>query len=464
MVQGVLAALRRLDDDRLGCAALCTLSGGLAVGSPRLVVGDSVNLLGANRLGSALACGVVVRQLLAEGVLGLGQQDAVLRALRAGDGRDDGGQVQLEVLGVLGLLCVLLQPHALCLGVRLDAVDVLLGAAGQVQVVDGLLVDREDRTGGAELRGHVADGGAVCQRDFLDAVAVELDELLHHAVLAQHLGDGEHDVGCGHAGRNFAGELEAHDARDEHGDRLAQHCSLSLDAAHTPAQDAQAVFHGGVGVGADAGVRVSQALVVENNAGEVLDVDLVDNAGSRRHDAEVGEVFRTPAQELVALLVALVLNLDVLVDGVLGAECFDDHGVVDDHLGRVQRVDLVRVAAEGAHGLTHGCKVDHARHAGEVLHEDAGRGELNFHARLCRGVPVRDGLDVVLGDVLAVLGAQEVLAQHLEGVGEFLHAFDGVECEVVVGLSADLERLFGTERVLAFCHGELQFSSYQIRG
>ena len=434
------------------------------MGCPGLVVGNSVDLLGANRLGSALACGVVVRQLLAEGVLGLGQQDAVLRALRAGDGRDDGGQVQLEVLGVLGLLCVLLQPHALCLGVCLDAVDVLLGAAGQVQVVDGLLVDREDRAGGAELRGHVADGGAVCQRDFLDAVAVELDELLHHAVLAQHLGDGEHDVGCGHAGRDLAGELEAHDARDEHGDRLAEHCGLSLDAADAPAQDAQAVFHGGVGVGANAGVRVGQALVVEDDAGEVLDVDLVDDAGSRRDDAEVGEVLCAPAQELVALLVALVLDLDVFVDSVLGTKRLDDHGVVDDHLGRVQRVDLVRVAAQGAHGLTHGCKIHNTRHAGEVLHEDAGRGELDLHARLCGRVPVCDCLDVVLGDVLAVLGAQEVLAQHLEGVGEFLHAFDCVERKVVVRLTADLERLLGTERVLAFCHGELQFSSYQIRG
>ena len=42
-------------------------------------------------------------------------------------------------------------------------------------------------------------------------VAVELDELADDAVLAQHLGDREHDVGRGHAGRDRAGELEADD-------------------------------------------------------------------------------------------------------------------------------------------------------------------------------------------------------------------------------------------------------------
>ena len=59
------------------------------------------------------------------------------------------------------------------------------------------LVDREDRDGGAELRAHVADRRAVGQRQRRDARAVELDELADHAVLAQHLGDREHQVGGG---------------------------------------------------------------------------------------------------------------------------------------------------------------------------------------------------------------------------------------------------------------------------
>src|SRR5262249_32259941 len=91
------------------------------------------------------------------------QDDAVLRALRAGDRRDDRGQVQLELLGEVRL-GLRVQPEALLLGVGLDQRDLLVAAAGQAQVVQGLVVDREDRGGGAELRRHVADGGAVGER------------------------------------------------------------------------------------------------------------------------------------------------------------------------------------------------------------------------------------------------------------------------------------------------------------
>ncbi len=52
--------------------------------------------------------------------------------------------------------------------------------------------------------------------------------------------------------------------------------------------------HGGVGIGTDTGIRVCKALVVKDNAGKVLDVDLVDNTGSRRNNAEVGEVAVLP--------------------------------------------------------------------------------------------------------------------------------------------------------------------------
>ena len=51
---------------------------------------------------------------------------------------------------------------------------------------------------------HVGDGGAVRERQALEAVAEELDELVDHALLAQHLGHGEHEVGGGGAGRQAA--------------------------------------------------------------------------------------------------------------------------------------------------------------------------------------------------------------------------------------------------------------------
>lgn len=286
------------------------------------------------------------------------------------DRGDDRRQVQLQLLGELRL-GGRVQPQALLLGVRLDERELLLAAAGELEVVDGLAVDGEDRGGGAELRRHVADGRAVGQRDGGDALAVELDELADHTVLAQHLGDGEHEVGGGGAGRQRAGELEADDARDQHGDRLAQHRGLGLDAADAPAEHTEAVDHGGVGVGADQGVRVRLAASDHDGTRQVLDVDLVDDAGAGRDDLELVERGLAPAQELVALLVAAVLQLHVLRERVGRAEDVGDHRVVDDQLGRGQRVDLRRVAAELLDGLTHGGEVHHTRHTGEVLHDHA---------------------------------------------------------------------------------------------
>ena len=463
MVERVLAALRGSDGNRGARATFSAVSGGLAVALAGLVVVCSQLGGRCGSLDSALdlAVGVVV-QVLAELLLGGSQLDAVLRALRASDGRNDGGQVQLEVLGVLSLRSVLVQPHALSLGVSLDALQGLLVTAGQGQVLDGLIVDREDCGGGTELRRHVTDGCTVSQRQLGNASAVELYELADDAVLAQHIGDGEHNVGCGNARLNVASQLEANDARNEHGDRLAKHCGLSLNTTDTPAQDAQAVLHGRVGVSTNTGVRVCQAVVLEDNASQVLDVDLVDNTGSRRNNAEVGECASTPTEELVALIIALVLNLDVLSQSVFATEGLDDDRVVDDHLCRVQRVNLIRVAAESLNSLTHGSQVNNTGDAGEVLHNNASRGELNLDRRISRRNPVGDSLDVLLSDVGAIFVAQQVLTENLQRVRQLLHTRHGVKSEVVIRLVSDLKLAQGVERVLAFSHSQLHFYSGEL--
>ena len=90
----------------------------------------------------------------------------------------------------------------------------------------------------------------------LQAVAEEFDEFVDHALLAQYLGDGEHQIGGRGAGRQRAGELEADHLRNQHGDRLAQHGGFGFDAADAPAQHAQTIDHGGVRIRADQGVRI----------------------------------------------------------------------------------------------------------------------------------------------------------------------------------------------------------------
>ncbi len=95
-----------------------------------------------------------------------------------------------------------------------------------------------------------------------DAFAVELDEFADHAVSAQPLRDGEHEVGGGDAGRQRADELDAHDRRQQHRDRLAEHRSLGLDAAHPPTEHAETIDHRGVRIGSDQGVRIRESVCV----------------------------------------------------------------------------------------------------------------------------------------------------------------------------------------------------------
>ena len=173
-----------------------------------------------------------------------------------------------------------------------------------------------------------------------------------------------------------------------------------------------------------------------------------------RDDLEVVEGTLAPAQELVALLVALVLDLDVALERLRRAEDVGDHGVVDDHLGGRERVDPGGVAAEVGHGLAHGGQVDDTGDAGEVLHDHARRRELDLLAGIGIRVPAGEREDVVLGDVRAVLGAQQVLEQHLQAVrqrgdrvvGQIIPG-DRAQPVDLVGLTVHFQRALGTKAV-----------------
>ena len=179
-----------------------------------------------------------------------------------------------------------------------------------------------------------------------------------------------------------------------------------------------------MGVGADQGVRVGAEHTVDltrhDDACEVLDVDLVNDAHAWRNDLEVVEGRLAPAQELVALTVALVLHVHVELDRFGGAEVVDLDRVVDDQLGRSQRVDLLGLSTELDDLLAHCREVDDAGHAGEVLHDHTGGGELNFRSRFGTGIPVAEGFDMLRSDIRTVFSAQQILHQHLEAERKLL--------------------------------------------
>ncbi|CRR97126.1 hypothetical protein PAERUG_P5_London_26_VIM_2_01_09_03357 [Pseudomonas aeruginosa] len=391
---------------------------------------------------------------LVEGAGDVLQGHAVLRALRSGQAGLDFAHVQVQGVGEHRLVA-LLAPQALFLAVGLDQLDRAFRTSGQAQVAEGDLVHREEAAGGAVFRGHVGDGGAVRQGQVGQAVAVELDEFPHHALLAQHLRDGQHQVGGGDALAQLAGELEADDLGDQHRYRLAEHGGFRLDAADAPAEHAEAVDHGGVGVGADQGVGegVGPAILVlgPDRAAQVLQVDLVADAGARRYHAEVVEGVLAPAQEGVAFAVALHLDLNVLFEGRFAGELVDHHRVVDDQVHRRQRVDLLRVAAGLGHGRAHGGQVDHRGNPGEVLHQDPRRAVLDLAVGAALPEPAGEGLEVVAGDGAAVLPAQEVFQQDLQRHRQLAEIAQGPggfrEAVVVVGLAVHSETAKGFQAV-----------------
>ena len=217
--------------------------------------------------------------------------------------------LRVDRLGGVGV-----EPEALCLGIGLDQGQVLLVAPREAQVVERHLVDREHGARGPVLGAHVADGRPGLERQGGHARPVALHERPHHAVGTQQLGDGEDHVGGGDPGLGLAGEPQADHGRQEHGQGLAQHGRLRLDAAHAPAQDAQPIDHDGVGVGTDQGVAEGAPVRRgEDQSGQVLEVDLMADASPRRHHLVVPERSLGPAQELVALEVPPVLDRHVLV-------------------------------------------------------------------------------------------------------------------------------------------------------
>ncbi len=155
-------------------------------------------------------------------------------------------------------------------------------------------------------------------------------------------------------------------------------------------------------------------LLLEHHARQVLQVDLVDDAGVRRHDAEVVERLLPPAQQRVALPVALQLQPRVERERVRRAELVDLHRVVDHQVRRLQRVDAPRVAAERLDRVAHRRQVDDAGHAGEVLQQHARRPERDLAVGGAVRVPRRERRDVVLRDRAPVLVPEQVFEQDLE--------------------------------------------------
>ena len=84
----------------------------------------------------------------------------------------------------------------------------------------------------------------------------------------------------------------------------------------------------------------------------------------------------------------------------------------------------LRVAPHLRELITHRSEVDHGRHAGEVLKQDARRAKGDLGTRGRGWVPVGHRLDVLMSDCRAVLISEQVLEQNADGIREGIHALE----------------------------------------
>jgi hypothetical protein len=219
-----------------------------------------------------------------------------------------------------------------------------------------------------------------------------------------------------------------------------------------------------VGIRSNERVGVGEGLAIfrqrKNRLRQILEIDLMNDAGVRRNDAEVLERLLTPAEKCVALLVAFEFAIRIDEERRLGTVLVDLHRMVDDEIDGLEWIDLLRVAAEPGERVAHCGEVDDGGNAGEILEEHAGCAERDFLLDAAFDVPLCQGFDVRRLDELSVLVSEEVLEEDLETEGKAGGVaaggrIEGVEAEIRVVPPADFEGRPATERVRV-CH--LSFS------
>ncbi len=139
------------------------------------------------------------------------------------------------------------------------------------------------------------------------------------------------------------------------------------------------------------------------------------DAGAGRHHPEVVGRPAVPSAERRSVRGCAAISISTLTAEGFGSGIgIDHHRVVDDQVDRDLRVDQRRVAAGAGQRIAHGGQVDHRRHAGEILHQHPSRAKRDFVVGAVFPEPAEHGQDIVAGDGLAILAAQQVLEQDLQ--------------------------------------------------
>ena len=205
----------------------------------------------------------------------------------------------MKHLGVLQFGAVVQTEDALLLAITFHEIDLILSPTRTLQVLEGLLVDREKAHRRPVLRGHVGNRRAVSKGHARDAVAKEFHELVDDPLFAKDFGNTEHQIGCGRTRSQASCEFHTDNFGCQHVKGLPKHIRFGLDSSDAPTQNSQSIDHGGVRIGAYEGIgignRASMIFALKYNLGKEFQVDLMHNSGVRWHHAEVRKSLLSPA-------------------------------------------------------------------------------------------------------------------------------------------------------------------------
>jgi hypothetical protein len=174
--------------------------------------------------------------------------------------------------------------------------------------------------------------------------------------------------------------------------------------------------HERIGVGASRAV----GFVGEDDARQILEIHLMDDAGTGRDDAEISERLLSPPQELVPLAIPIELLLGVDQERRVGAVFIDLDRVIDHQIDRLKRIDAFRGAAEADDCVAHRGQIDDGWNASEVLQQHPAGAEGDLLFGLAAHVPSGERFDVLRLHERIVFVAQQVLEQDAQRHGKAL--------------------------------------------
>ena len=350
------------------------------------------------------------------------QANVVLRASGAGDGWFHGRQVQFQLVRVVQISVTGHSPQVLCLEVVFVRSDGFFAPACLAQIVGAAFIHGEEAHGGAVFRGHVCYGSPVCQRQGRRPVSEEFHKFAYDAVAAQHLGDMQRQVRGGHSFAEFSRHMDAHYFRHQERDGLAEHPGFRLNAANTPAHNAYAVNHRGMGIRSHQGIREVNAILFHHALRQVFQIDLVDNAHGRRNHGKSLKGLLAPFEEFVAFRIALEFNVQVLFQSIRASCPVHLDGVVHHQVHGDQRFNDGGVFSQSCYGGAHGRQVHQKRDARQVLQDNAGYRKRDFIGTGIVGIPGGQVVHVLFSHFQAVAIAEQGFQNDPDGNGKAVQA------------------------------------------